>query len=385
MTSNCSPSSTAHEHVTDQPVCLSALSCSPVEAEAFRAALPRGSHLRNFAVGCLSAYAQSGGLVGLDPAVFSAANDLSGNLSRAIIPALLRDLGESGVVVKGITPFDAYVGVFPSSSFIRAALHDSSFLGHVSPAEMKYLGQLSSTLSDTSRHEVEARWLNQISSAFLCVAYGSGLSVSNLSKFLPDFDGKEKRISTVLAALHDSEVITLSTAGVQPEIFVSEALFERLEDRDLAETLRRPTREPIPFPFVMRERQRLEEAVTATDGSGDTQRPVGVARDMKTVGRPRVTAPRAECKVMPVSVASADAPKDGNRAGREVRDRILGVFEKAPSLSMGDLMASLTDLNLTDANVRYHVDLLCEKGALTRTGRGRGARISRIRGTEGVF
>jgi len=52
---------------------------------------------------------------------------------------------------------------------------------------------------------------------------------------------------------------------------------------------------------------------------------------------------------------------------------------------MGELMAALDDLHLSDANVRYHVDLLCEKGVLARTGRGRGALISRGGGEREVL
>lgn len=370
------------EHTAEQTASLRSLSLARVEVDSFRSALPRGSHLRNFAVGCLSTYAQSRGLVGLDPTTFSAAHDLPGNLSRALIPTLLRDLGERGIIVKGVCPFDAYVGVFPSPLFVRAVLQDRSILHYVNPAERGLLDQLSVCLRDISRQEVERRWLSALGSAFLCVSPSSGLSVSNFSKSLPEFDGKDKRVGAVLAALHESEVITLATTGAQAEIFLSESLLERLEDRELVEKLRAPTRESILLPFVARERERPEEAVTNTNEVGGEPRPVVVSRDSKPVRRSLMIA--ANVKKEPSPVSSTDERREGNKAGREVRGRIVAVFDTATSLKMGELMTALKDLRLTDANVRYHVDLLCESGALARTGRGRGALISRVGGTRNV-
>jgi CheY-like chemotaxis protein len=258
---------------------------------------------------------------------------------------------------------------------MRAVLQDRSILHYVTPEEGKFLDQLSASLTDISRQEVERRWLSALGSAFLCVSPSSGLSVSNVSKSLPEFDGKDKRVGALLAALHESEVITLTTEGAQPEIFLSDSLMERLEDCELAEKLKNPRREPIPFPFVVRERQRLDEAVIPTKDNPGGRRLEVVANEVKPARRPLVMVPRV--KREPSSVSSTDERREGNKAGREVRDRILRVFESAQSLKMGELMAALDDLHLSDANVRYHVDLLCEKGVLARTGRGRGALICR--------
>lgn len=312
-------------------------------------------------------------MVGLDPAAFSATHDLPGNVSRVLIPTLLRDLGKSGIIVKGIAPFDAHVGVFPSSLFVRAVLRDRSVLHYVNPVESKILDHLSESLCDISQEKVERRWLAQIGAAFLCVAPSSGLSVSNFSRALAEFDGKEKRVGAVLAALHEREVVTLATVAGQPEIFLLESLLDGLEDRDLVEKLREPKREPIPFAFVARERQRLEQAVTITEDAGEGRRAEGGGHKVKRGRRPAVI--EATVKERPSPVSSRDERGEGNKAGREVRDRILRVFERAASLKMGDLMSALEDLHLSDANVRYHVDLLCEKGVLARDGRGRGARI----------
>jgi hypothetical protein len=287
------------------------------------------------------------------------------------------------VVVKGISPFDAYVGVFPSSLFVRAVLQDRSILHYVTPAESTFLDQLSLTLTDVSRQEVERRWLSALGAAFLCVSPSSGLSVSNLSKSLPEFDGRDKRIGALLAALHESELITLSTAGAQPEIFFSDALTERLEDHEIAEKLKNPKREPLEFPFVARERQRLQDAVTTPEDDLGDRRLGDEGNEIKPARRSPVMATRV--KRAPTPVSSAAEPREGNRAGREVRDRILGVFESARSLKMGELMAALDDLHLSDANVRYHVDLLCETGGPARPGRGRGALISRGGGEREVL
>jgi hypothetical protein len=334
-------------------------------------------------VGCLSAYAQSQGLVGLDPVVFSAAIDLPGTLSRALIPTLIRDLGESGLIVKGISPFDAYVGILPSAGFVRAVLQDRSILHYVHPGEEKHLDEISPTLLNIAQHDVEQRWLTALGSAFLCVASGSGLSVSHFSKSLPEFDGKEKRITALLAALHDREVITLSTAGTQPEIFLSPSLLEQIEDGELVKKLRNPTRDPVPFAFVARERQRFGAVVASTAPESCELTSRRVPRHSKRVQGSLVMPPKPRSSS--TSPSSTEGRRDGNRAGRDVRDRILGVFEGASSLKMGALMTALHDLNLTDTNVRYHVDLLCEKGALMRTGRGRGALISRAGTTQEVF
>lgn len=354
---------------------MSSLRCHRADVEVFRGVLPRASHQRDFAAGCVCAYAQSQGLVGLDSLSFSASQDLGDTLSRKLVPTLIRDLSESGFVCKGVMPFDIYLGVFPSPAFLRAVSLDRSILHYVNPREGQHLDRLSPDIRELSQTEVEQRWLKALGSAFLCVSSNSGLSVTDFGKFLPEFEGKEKRILTLLAALHERELITLSNSGGSSEIFLSQSLFEQIHDPVLLEKLRNPGRQPEQFPFLAREVLSLErlgvrervDSVTAHPQRDIRQTPVARVSSVATSHPKRIEA----------SVSRTDEVLDGNKAGREVRERILRAFEAASTLKMEHLVRSLGDLKLTDANLRYHVSLLCEKGLLTRTGRGRGAMISR--------
>jgi hypothetical protein len=281
--------------------------------------------------------------------------------------------------MKGIGPFEAYVGIFPSPVFVRAVLQDRTILNFLNPGQSKQLDKLSALLATISQHEVERRWLTAIGSAFLCVPPSSGLSVSDFSKSLQEFDQKDKRVSAVLNALHEKELVTLSTAGAQSEIFFSESFLERLEDGDLVDTLRNSTRQPIPFSFMTRERYHFEVSVDSSSQEGRLRSSMRVSPENKV---PRVEP--SVSRAFPPTPCSGEDRRVGNKAGREVRDRILTAFEKTTSLKMGDLMATLQDLHLTDANVRYHVNLLCESGDLERTGKGRGALISRAVASQEV-
>jgi len=373
-----SPETSQSSDVVQQGRCespLSDLSVPPVDGKAFRAALPRGSHVRDFAISCVTTYAASSGLAGLHPAFFSDAHDIHKNLAKNLIPAIIRDLVESGIVIKALTPFESYLGVFPSPPFLKAVINDHSILQLSDARDKARLDTITPVLMEVSMESIEQRWLKAISNALLCVKAGEGMSVSNFMKCLPEFDGRDKVCSSVFDALHEQERITVTSSPSGSEIFVSEAFFDCLDDVALVDKIKDHQRRPELFPWMKREALELERIQSVY------QEPVKPPRVAPSIDRPRVRAALAR-STPPTSDSTAASLENndflgGNQAGREVRARILRAFEKVTTLAMGELTKQLADLDLTDSNVRYHVSFLCDGGFLLRKGKGRGATISR--------
>lgn len=374
-----SPETSQIPDVVQQGRCespLSDLSVPPVDGKAFRAALPRGSHVRDFAISCVTAYAASSGLAGLHPSLFSEAHDIHKTLAKNLIPVLIRDLVEAGIVIKALTPFDSYLGVFPSSPFLKAVLNDHSILLLSDARDKARLDTITPVMMDISPESIEQRWLKAIGNALLCVKAGEGVSVSNFMKCLPEFDGKDKVCSSLLDALHEQERITIASNPGGSEIFVSEAFFDCLSDAALVAKIKDHQRRPELFPWMKREALELERIQSVY------QEPVKPPRVAPSIDRPRVRAALTR-STPPTSNSPAVSSENndslgGNQAGREVRARILRAFDKVMTLTMGELTKQLADLDLTDANLRYHVSFLCDRGSLLRKGKGRGATISRV-------
>jgi len=326
---------------------------------------------------CIRAYMQSGGLAGCNPTIFRDTHDISPTIAQRVIPGLIKELVGAGIVMNDVTPFDAYVGIFPSPLFMRAVLHDRSIVKCVDETERRGLELLSAALTEVSPRVVEQRWLHALASTFLCVGPGDSLNVSDFMKSLPELEGKEKWVPSLLAALHEKELITLSGERGAAQIFLSESFFAELRDEALTIRIRDGERKAEPFPFIARMSHEVEKltsiAHTKDRASGASAEPRGAKTTEKSPRKPFAPV------VVAASTTALDGDKEGNKAGREVRNRILEVFKSSDTVSMGSLVKALSDLDLTDANLRYHVSLLCDNGLLVRTGKGRGAMISRVK------
>lgn len=326
---------------------------------------------------CIRAYTQSGGLAGCHPAVFRDTHDISPTIAQRVIPGLIKELVGAGIVMNDVTPFDAYVGIFPSPIFMKAVLQDRSIVTCVDGTEKRGLDMLSAALTEVSPQVVEQRWLHAVGSTFLCVAPGDSLSVSDFTKSLPELEGKEKWVPSLLAALHEKELITLSGERGAAQIFLSESFFVELRDEALTARIRDRERKAELFPFITRMSRELDTwtpiANTKDRASGASAEPRAAKTTEKSPRKPFAPV------LVAASTTALDGDKEGNKAGREVRNRILEVFKSSDTVSMGTLVKALSDLDLTDANLRYHVSLLSDNGLLVRTGKGRGARISRVK------
>lgn len=326
---------------------------------------------------CIRAYTQSGGLAGCHPVIFRDTHDISPTIAQRVIPGLIKELVEAGIVIKDVGPFDAYLGIFPSPIFMKAILQDRSIVKGIDGAEKRGLDMLSAALTEVSPQVVEQRWLHALGSTFLCVGPGDSLNVSDFMKSLPELEGKEKWVPSLLAALHDKELITLSGERGAAQIYLSESFFAELRDEALAIRIRDRERNAEPFPFIARMSREVEKLTStahtrgrASDVSAETRAPKTTEKSPRKLFVPIVVA---------ASTTALAEDNEGNKAGREVRNRILEVFKTADTVSMGALVKALSDLDLTSANLRYHVSLLCDNGLLVRTGKGRGAMISRVK------
>jgi hypothetical protein len=326
---------------------------------------------------CIRAYTQSGGLAGCHPAVFRDTHDISPTIAQRVIPGLIKELVGAGIVMNDVTPFDAYVGIFPSPIFMKAVLQDRSIVTCVDGTEKRGLDMLSAALTEVSPQVVEQRWLHAVGSTFLCVAPGDSLSVSDFTKSLPELEGKEKWVPSLLAALHEKELITLSGERGAAQIFLSESFFVELRDEHLTTRIRDRDRKAEPFPFTARMLREVEKLTSTAQARECANEEAATAKGATATEKP----PRK--RIVPGLVApptiDLQGDAEGNKAGREVRARILDVFKTADTVSMGALVTALSELDLTSANLRYHVSLLCDNGLLVRSGKGRGAMISRVR------
>lgn len=359
---------------TDQVRCVNTATSPtqlhvPHDAEiaTFRTALPRWSHARNFAVATLMAYAQSEGLCGYDSSSFRKLHGIPDVIAKGIIPPITKQLFEAGILIKNATPFDVYLGLFPSPLFIATTLTDPSILHFLSREEETPLKKLSAAITEVSQAELEKRWLLRIASAFLYIRHGDALSISHLFKLLPEFEGREERVSTLLSQLHENDLIThVKSEGVS-EIFLTPALLDRLEDRTLAERLKDPRRNPEPFPFVVKHLREVQERSSAdTVSRADSSERNSGKRTAQSVSPALKKA---------LATATTTIPETGgNIAGRATRAAILDAVKSSPTaLTTVHLLKQLAHLSLKEATLSYHIKLLCQDGYLTQDGKGRKA------------
>lgn len=370
------PHSSDSAHTTPAVASTQELSLPLFDAQTLRHILQPGRHSSSFAMSCIRAYTQSGGLAGCNPTIFRDTHDISPTIAQRVIPGLIKELGGAGIVMNGVTPFDAYVGIFPSPLFMRAVLHDRSIVKCVDETERRGLEMLSAALTEVSPRVVEQRWLHALGSTFLCVGPGESLNASDFMKSLPELEGKEKWVPALLAALHEKEVITLSGERGAAQIFLSESFFAELRDEALSERIRDRARKAEPFPFEARMSREVEKLTSTAQGRECANEEAAKAKGATATEKPPHKPIFPGLVAPPTRDLQGDA--EGNKAGREVRNRILDVFKTADTVSMGVLVTALSDLDLTSANLRYHVSLLCDNGLLVRSGKGRGAIISRV-------
>lgn len=361
---------------TDQPLgpyiadpLGSLCAASASEIATFRSALRRPGNNRDLAVATLVVYAQSEGLCGYDPSSFEAFNGAPTSVIKGVVSSSTKELIEAGVLVKGISPFESFLGIFPSHAFISATLADRSIFQFLSQPETRHLTKLSTAITDSSQAELEKRWLLKIASAFLYVPHGDAVQTSHLYKLLPDFEGREKRVPSLLAQLHDKELITHVKAEGVSEIFLNPGLLDRLEDGTLVEQLKDPRRKPEPFPFIVKHAREVDERVSS--GAHLTSKPSTSAPIKRSV---KGTSPALR---QALEAATTTLPETGgNNAGREARAAILNAVKNSPTaLTTAQLITELSALNIKEPAFRYHIKLLSEEGYIRLEGKGRHAPI----------
>jgi DNA-binding transcriptional ArsR family regulator len=338
--------------------------------EVFKAALPRGSHPRDFAVYTIVTYIRSEGLCGFDPSSFGALNDIPDSIAKGVIPSITHSLAEAGILVRGAMPFDTHLGLLPTPAFLQAVLNDRSILHHLPPLEAKYLGLLTPSIADSQPETIEKRWLVRLATAFLYVPPQASLSTAHLAKLLPEFEGRDKRTSDILRALHEKELITLARHEGGSELFLGPDLIDRLEDSALSAKLLNPSRKPDPFPFVAQHTKEVEEHSRARLQS-QSQPQSGPTNQ-------KAPAPSSARPKNAIAASITTIPETGGNSGREARAAILTILEQTPRISTTDLFKRLASLQLTEPALRYHIKLLSQDGFLSSEGRGRNAIIVRV-------
>ncbi len=349
---------------TPHPTTQAETTYLPLDPWIFKAALPRGSHALNFAASAVVTYLKSNGLSGLEPTLFSALHDISSKLSAKLIPLLVYDLAQAGIVPeRPAAPFGAYAGYAPTPAFLAAVRTRPELLHPLSPHDAEYVAKIPDALIDASDVALEERWIDALARAFECVHPGAPLAVPHFSRFLPDFDGKSARVDRIISALHEQELVTLTRSEGSSELHMHPGFVERIRDRDLAARLADPSRESKVFPWtkptVDISQIRSAEA-TATPTKSTT---------------PAATPQRLK---FPKLQSSNTEPK-GHAASRELRKRILEAMPECKPISPGEIVKLFPDTGLTPEALRYHIKMLAEAGEITHSGHGRGVKIMRPR------
>lgn len=333
----------------------------PTNPEIFKAALPRGSHARNFTALAVVTYIKSEGLSGLDPTFFSSLYDINPALSTKLIPLIVQDLANAGIVPeRPAAPFGAYAGYVLTPAFLTALTIKPDLLHPLSPHELEHLKRLSGPLLDTASATIEARWIDAIARTFECVEPKEPLAVPHFSRVLPDFDGKATRIERILSALHDQELVTVARGDGSSELHLHPAFFERIADRELATSLADPARKKKEFPWA----KLTVDIEQIRSVQGPPAQPLPIAP--KGIPLPRFSSPPAnELK--------------GHAASQELRRRILDVMPEGKQIAPKEIVRLLADSELDGKSLRYHVQMLIDAGEITRSGQGRGVKIMRPR------
>ncbi len=337
----------------------------PNDPGIFKAALPRGSHARNFAAFAVVTYIKSEGLSGLDPTFFSSLHDINPTLSAKVIPLIVQDLAKAGIThEKPVVAFGEYAGYALTPAFLAAITIKPDLLHPLFPQDAEHLKRLSEHLLDTSSAAIESRWIDAIGRAFECVEPKAPLAVPHLSRFLPDFDGKATRIERVLSALHDQELVTVARGDANSELHLHPTFFERITNCELATRLADPFRKKKEFPWA--------------------KLPVDIAQ-IRSVQAPPVPP-------QPIAPKGISLPKfsipvrnelKGHAASQELRRRILDAMPEGKQIAPKEIVRFLGDSDLDGKSLRYHVQMLIDAGEITRSGKGRGVKIMRPRKTKG--